>query len=534
MSFTSQTKALILLLTDTQAQLLSWQRTALAVVGTYRNPPGELDDFSAALRRYAGWPVIIMADVIEESFRHDTVVHVGGSDRTALLKRKLDFAFRGTPYRLGKVTGRATQGRRDDSILLSALTKPELLSPWISALLAQKFAIQSLTSVAHLLQAFAAAEKLEKEACLLLINLEEGNNLRQTFIKEGQVLFSRLTTLATRELTLLGTDIFQETQQIRQYFERIEFIAYDAPLRIRVYAAHADELLQLEARSTDVSRFEVFDVSPLLADLKVEMQDHPPAPVYFFLTRVLARMRPVNVYAPPAASKYHDITTLAKAITGTAAALLTLALLINAPVALGVLDKRSQRDVLLARTLPLQSEHARLSQSFPETPLPSTEMQLVVESYASIKAQVHSPLDTLNVISRALASSPGLKITAVDWQMAEKVVAPVMDEFGGLPPTPAPLPGVDGTNEFMALVLQQKTELKVIISGEAYSADSPRNAQDQVVAFADALASSPGIAVFPAKLPTDVRTDASVSTTVTDGEVRAPFALELTLGGTLQ
>jgi hypothetical protein len=45
----------------------------------------------------------------------------------------------------------------------------------------------------------------------------------------------------------------------------------------------------------------------------------------------------------------------------------------------------------------------------------------------------------------------------------------------------------------------------------------------------DTLSANPDLSVFASKMPIEVRTDVSVSTTVDDGEVRAPFTLELTL-----
>jgi hypothetical protein len=529
MSFTSQNKALLLLITDSSVQLLSWKQNTLAWLDEFHNPPEDLDVFGEAIRPYRGWPVILLADVIEESFRHDTIVHVTGGDRAALLKRKLEFAFRGTPYRLAKVTGRTQQGRRDDRILLSAITKPDLLAPWVGVLLEQKFAIQSISSVAHLLHAFAAVDKLEKEPNLLIINLEQGNNLRQTFIREGQVLFSRLTTLTATGARQLGAAIHHETRQIRQYFERNEFLVYNAPLRIRVYAAHDEQSLQLEARATDSDLFEVFDVRPLLAALPVDLQDRAPVPVYYFLAKVLARLRPENSYAPPASSKYHDLGNIARLVSITAGVLLLLGLAINAPVALGVLDMWQQRDVLAARTRPLQGEYALLSQRFPATPIPSREMELVVETFDVIKRQIRTPVDTLNLISAALAQAPGLELTAVSWALEEKTSVPVADEYGTLPLPRTPPAGQNATSAFMALVLQEKTALKVQISGQAYLPSSFREAQNQVETFVDALAANPGVTVFASKMPTDVRTDIRVSTTVTDGEVSAPFMLDLTL-----
>ncbi len=76
-------------------------------------------------------PLYVLVDVVEEEYRQDTIPHVRGRDRAAVLGRKFARMFRGTPYCLALDQGRERDGRRDDRVLLTALTKPESIAPWI-------------------------------------------------------------------------------------------------------------------------------------------------------------------------------------------------------------------------------------------------------------------------------------------------------------------------------------------------------------------------------------------------------------------
>jgi hypothetical protein len=532
MSLGSQKKAIVLLVNDSGLQFFAWENAALTWRSAFRSSPAELEEFGDALESFRNFPVIIVTDLIEESFRHDTVVHVTGSDRAAVLKRKLDFVFRNTTYRLAKVIERETTGRRDDRILLSAITKPDLIEVWVRVLVEKRFAIQSITSVAHLLHDFVAISKLDQEEFLLLINIEQSGNLRQTFIRKGMVMFSRLTPMQARENTLLGSDILQETLQLRQYFERIQFVPYEAVLHIQVYSAFDDRFLQLEARSNETNRFDVFDVNPLVTALKVDLREQAPSPVHYFTAMVLAGRQPANVYAPPAATKYQDLRNLSRMIWITTAVILVVGLGICVPPALSLLDQRQQRDAFVAQARPLEAEYERLTEGFPETPIPSREMQLVVETHDIIARQIHSPIDVLNLISRALPAAPGLQLTEITWELVEKDAAPAVgdenqNDVSRRRPT-------DRESELDAagitgLVLQERTMVKARITGEAFSPNSFREAQSQVLALVDALAVNPGLSIFPSKMPTEVRTDLNVSTIVDDREVRGEFVLELTL-----
>jgi hypothetical protein len=525
MSFGKQKQAIVLLINDSGLQLFAWRNSTLAWLQSFRATPSELEAFDAALDPYETWPAIVVTDLIEESFRHDSAVHVTGSDHAAVMKRKLDFAFRGTNYRLAKVIARESTGRRDDRLLLSAITKPDLVEIWVRVLLARRMAIQSVTSVAHLLHDFAALEKLDQDEYLLIINIEPGGNLRQTFVRKGIIMFSRLTPVHARETMLLGGDVLQETLQLRQYFERIQFVPYEAVMRIQVYSAFDDAYLQLEARSPAMNRFEVVHIAPGLDALGADLGGHDASPVHYFIAKVLAGRQPANVYAPPAATKYQDLRRFGRLLWYTTAMVLLIGITACIPPALSVFEQWRERDVFLAQARPLQDEYRMLTERFPETPIPSREMQLVVQTHDLIAKQVYSPVDALNLISRALANASGLQLTNLQWELAERRVPGTQGRGNAARPTPREAlldaAGVTG------LVLRDRTAVKVTLSGEAFSPASFREAQQQVDDLITALRMNPGVTVFARQMPTEVRTDISVSTTVDDREVRGPFTLEL-------
>ena len=90
--------------------------------------------FKNHLKQRAKLRAYFLVDLIEEDFRLDTIPHVRGGDRRLLLDRKLNQMFRGTPFRHAVVLDRESAGRRDDRVLYTSITNPELLTPWLDLL----------------------------------------------------------------------------------------------------------------------------------------------------------------------------------------------------------------------------------------------------------------------------------------------------------------------------------------------------------------------------------------------------------------
>ena len=159
-------------------------------------------------------------------------------------------------------------------------------------------------------------------------------------------------------------------------------------------------------------------------------------------------------------------------------------------------------------------------------------MQLLVETHDTIARQVYTPVDVWNIIARAMVGVEGLQLSSITWELVERPAgqAEESDANGrGRSRRPTAQEAALSAAGMTGLVLQGRTAIKVQIAGEAFSDDSFREAQQQVDALVTALALNPGVTVFASEMPTQVRTDISITNTVDNREVRGPFVLDLTL-----
>ena len=105
------------------AQLMAGGKIALQ--HDFTDTPDGRENFASFLQT-AKCPTYLLTDLIEEDFRHEIVPHLTGGSRTALLKRKFDQFYRGTPFHQATLLQRQKTGRRDVDMLFSALTNPSL------------------------------------------------------------------------------------------------------------------------------------------------------------------------------------------------------------------------------------------------------------------------------------------------------------------------------------------------------------------------------------------------------------------------
>src|SRR5690606_239287 len=87
-----------LFLSAHKAAVYHWQKGDLGSSYLFDANQDGREYFERYLRETPNVPMYILVDVFEEEFRRDTIPHVFGSDRQAIIDRKCARLFRETPY----------------------------------------------------------------------------------------------------------------------------------------------------------------------------------------------------------------------------------------------------------------------------------------------------------------------------------------------------------------------------------------------------------------------------------------------------
>src|SRR5688572_6110037 len=128
--------------------VLRWQANAFVGVAEFEPDDKGFAAFKALLQNEIEAPVRLLVDILEEDFRVESCPHVYGRDKAALHARLLNKYFRQYPHKTLRIQGRRQDKvRRDDVVLLSALTNPALFRPWIEILNELKIPLEGIYSL---------------------------------------------------------------------------------------------------------------------------------------------------------------------------------------------------------------------------------------------------------------------------------------------------------------------------------------------------------------------------------------------------
>jgi hypothetical protein len=518
LSLFGQSKVNLLLIDADEVIHLRWQGGKLREIERYYGSDVDFDRFHVFLENDHKTPFVIVMDVIEEEFRTESVVHVTGVDHKALVARKLNHLFRSTRYKTARVIGREKEGRRDDRVLFTALTKPDLFEPWINRILAQKVPLLALTSAAYIMERFAQSLSMHSAPHLLVVNQEGNSGLRQTYLQRGRVIFGRLTPSGVSRSDNFGELLLEQCEQTRKYLERIKQLPYDAQLHIYVFTP--ETFSEQREVTHDLLHFHYRSVEELPLTRKISITNTQPGAIAYSLISGLHKRAIPNVYAPSITLRYQKVRNIKKALNIMSILMLIGVGIVVGPTLADMGSKWDQERQLVERTAPLLVEYERLTERFPETPIPSAQMEIVVEAHDRITRQIVRPDEILALISRGLEASPELIVSGISWRLDEVLSTAQENVF-------AEVTAVQEDQRIQQAIIEGRSQLLVTVRGLVLSETSYRDATAQVMGFVEALKVSAGYEIIPLSLPINVSSNINVATTIDGSTARGEFAIEI-------
>ena len=383
----------------------------IAAQREFSNSQEGREDFAVFLQS-AKLPVYLLVDLIEEDFRQETVPHLSGRSRSALLQRKFEQFYRGTPFYQATLLQRQQTGRRDDDMLFSALTNPALVTPWLAVMQAQQIPLAGIYSIP---QISAPLVKDHPSKHLLLISWEKFAGLRQTYFSNHRLQISRLTPVHAG-LTFQEA-VVKEIARIYQYLKSLSLLPPGQTLDVRLLG-HSHDLieLQLELPRSEDMRYDFIDLAEVAVQLKIDYRFTDSDAGQIFL-HLLAIGPPRANYANAGHTHYYDLWQLRRALDWGSGALLLGCLMWGAVNAMHNAGKAAEAGLLKAQAQRILDEARQITRGLPDTRAPATDMKAGVNIVNKLEQYGATPQAILKPISLVLDKFPQIELNNLGWQI---------------------------------------------------------------------------------------------------------------------
>ncbi len=391
-----------------------WSKDSLGSSYLFDTSTEGFEFFGKYLNEVNNDPVYVLLDTAAEEYRLDTIPHVFGVDRKALIERKRDKLFRGMSYFYADVQDREESGRRDDNIMLSAITDPEVIQSWLKILGNHKVPVAGVISIPLLLQETSnSIPGMQGNA--LVFSLQSISGLRQSFFRAGLLKFSRLVKMPRYGIEPYAPILTDELVKVRRYIEGAHFLDPDKSLDI-YFLGNKELLDELGKTHTNSSmiRYHMLDVDHLLKTYGFFEQIKTPFSDKYF-TYLLFKHKSKNYYAMSKETRYFQMWRINKSLR-VASFISMISGIIWA--GLNVFDGFTYRHQQISDAKKADFYSVRYDierEGIFALPVDPADLKIAIETKDVLKKYKASPVDMFKLISKGLNILPEIKISQIQW-----------------------------------------------------------------------------------------------------------------------
>jgi hypothetical protein len=484
-------------------------RREFAVTGT------GVAEFEHLAKRMAAHPTHFFVDLADEDFRLDTIPHVGAGDRGAIFGRKLAQIFRHTPYRHAQMQGREAEGRRDDRVLYTAVTNPEVLRPWLEVLERHQVPLEGIYSAA----VFSAVllEELDLEfPHTLLVTFTPGEAMRQTYFKAGEIKFSRLTPLDLAEGQGLGAFVAEETMRTWQYLDSLRHFGPDDRLEACVLI-HANDRAAVQPELRDFAQLQYRALDIEQASMKLALK---PPPLDSTAEEVMVHLYLIhpspNHFALPEMRRHALFRRARLALRNASAAILAAGVAWGGWHVFSAMQGVEADQRVEQQLAAVQREHDEIVRSTPSLGVGGSTMRDTVAFYNGWIKSFPALPEFVGPLSGVLARHPGVRITQLSWMATDDAKAtpplstpttsrqaPPVKTLAKSSDAPPPAQAADAAANAFA---GGRYEIALLEATVSVPVDDFRGAIGQAQTLAEEIARLPGTSADVVESPLDLRT----------------------------
>lgn len=408
----------LLFLSAENFQAYLWNGKRLTLAHEFSNDADGREQFSAFIEQHHN-PTFLLVDIIEEDFHLETIPHLIGPSRKALIGRKFEQYYRSTPFRQATLLKRQEEGRRDDEYLFSALTNPQRITPWLETLLEHHIPLAGIYSIPNI---SAPLLKDIQSEHILLLTWERNAGLRQTYFHNKRLHFSRLIPI--NESGTLIDSIVSETPRTQQYLKSLSLPPPGEVLEVFILC-HTNEIEQLKSRLSGDGdlHYNYLDISEFAHRHKCKqpIEDSDSTPLFLNL---LAAKPPTAHYAGSQHTHFFMLWQLRFVLFGLSFVIVLLGLLWSGMAFWQSEQFAAETAPLLQQTARLQAQAQTIQRNFANTSVPAADMKTAVLLARDLNQYSQPPQAILQELSATLESFPRITLNNLSWRSSPEDAAP--------------------------------------------------------------------------------------------------------------
>lgn len=505
-----------------------WLKGRLTNSYMFDTDEGGQHEFGRYLQEVPGQPIYILADFAEEEFRQETIPHVFGSDRKAVIQRKQNRLFRDSTYCYSRVQGRDTEGRRDDRVLLTSITNPGLLRPWLNLLGKYHVPVAAVSSIAIFTQDILDLMP-DPTNNMLIVTLQSISGLRQSFFSNGELKISRSIKMPRYGSTSYTPFIRQEIEKIRRYLSSLRFISGEDPLDI-YFLTHGQLLgeLQQEMADSDTQRYHLLDIQDLAIASNTNIEVKTPFSDQLFAYQALYR-KTDNHYAKDKDIRYFTMRKMRYGFYVASALILLSSMIFSGVNIMQSVDYKQQSIAATKKTEFYNQRYQIAREGLPDTPVEPRDLQVLARIADDLKKYKTTPLPMLQLISKGLDQFPSVILDGLQWTQSSNPDYKIGDKPGTNPVNMispvTPGLGIEATQENLYYHIASLNARISNFDGNY------RKAIATINSFAEALRQQKGVSnVTVTSLPLNISSDSSLQGTTNVADKEALFSMKIALG----
>ncbi|MBV8031277.1 MAG: hypothetical protein JO035_07195 [Betaproteobacteria bacterium] len=474
-------------------------RSALEHEASFTPDEPGLASFRAYVARHSKALFSFIADLAGEDFHEDQIPMLRGSDREAVVRRRLAQRYRDLRLAAALSLGSVSAGeRKNERLLLASFSSPEQVTPWIDAIDEAGARLAGFYSVPLL--APALATRLGAKGGRAFVVTADRAGLRQCFVDEGKLRFGRLERVGEMTPQALSAFVRSETQRLSQYLMTLRALPREgAPVNVLVVAPKGQKAAFQRSLVSDARlAFHTVDIDE--ATDAVGLSELPAAAgaeaLYLHLA---AHHPPREQFASREDTRRYFFWKLQRGLVVAGAAAFAACALYagNRWLQASQLETSAEQQAQQARQA--ASQYERITAGFPVTQTSTENLKVAVVEFLRIAERSPPPEAAFVHVSRVLEKFPQMDLEALTWSVG----TPERRTEAKPAPSVAP-PGKPGAGAELAVIVE--------IAGRvnATQRNDYRGITEQVQRFAGALASG-GYELIRTQLPFDITSEGTLT-----------------------